>query len=326
MKKQLARLIQDYQAKVHEALVVMHRSGIPMPDSRDGWIELNIPQAGLLDGGIAYFKHGAGCKVYLADGAVDFDFGDLGEIDGFDAWRLFMFSKRNFSEYGFKDQNDLERCFEASVAEGYLVCSRGVLFYISDVVHVFAVDIDTRLQGDTLPPRNLDSVLLLNDDYFQVADLMFLNCGKLLRKWDKDGHLSGERLIDARIYLRSWLGFLAVTCEGFESLGMRRLLRDERPLSFGELTTKSDAVGSLIKEHRKPLWELRNKTFHLRKDADAIRKFFLPGAGRIPWARELHQAFKEFFSNYRVECEVHYILNGRRGEVSLKSLPHKRRQ
>lgn len=37
----------------------MHRSGIRMPNSNLWWIETDIPQKGLLDGGIEYVKHDA---------------------------------------------------------------------------------------------------------------------------------------------------------------------------------------------------------------------------------------------------------------------------
>ncbi|WP_371183916.1 DUF6896 domain-containing protein [Xanthomonas sacchari] len=324
VEKKLDRLIRDYQKNVHEALVLMHRSGIHMPASRAAWIKSNIPHAGLLDGGVPYFKHGAGCAVHMPNGKVDFDFGVGGEIDEFDAWRLFKFAKENLSEYGFDNKNDLEVCFEEAVSEGFLVRSAYCLFYLRGRARVLAVDIDSRLLGDKLPPRNMDDVLVLNNDYFEVADLMLLNYNNLRRKWERDGRLSNDKSIDMRIYLRSWLGFLAVTCEGFETIGMRRLLREDRPVAFVGLTPRSDAVGSLIKKNRDPLRELRNKTFHLRKDAGAIRTFFAPDANRISWARELHKALKEFFTKYRLECELHYVLNGRRGEVCLKRPPPKK--
>lgn len=44
MNKQLADLIRDYQARVHEALVLMDRSGIRMPYSSFGWVKTDIPK------------------------------------------------------------------------------------------------------------------------------------------------------------------------------------------------------------------------------------------------------------------------------------------
>lgn len=321
MNNQLADLISDYQAKVHEALVLMQRSGIRMPSSNLRWIQSDIPRKGLLVGDIGYLKHGAGCTVYLPDGEVDFDFGNLGEINGFDLWRLSLFAEKKLSTYGFESQDALETSFETAVSEGHLVRSDDSLFYVANLVRALAVDIDSRLPGDNLPPRNLDIVMVLHSHYFQAAELMLENYDNLYKKWKKDNSLSHRKVVDLRIYMSSWLGFLAVTCEGFEGLAMHRLLRDSRPAAFEELIPKSDAVGKIIKRHRNPLRELRNKTFHLRENPQAIRRFFAPDANRLPWARELHDAFTDFFSDYRVYCEVHYSSNGRRGELRVTREP-----
>lgn len=324
MNKQLADLIRDYQAKVHEALVLMHRSGIRMPNSNMQWVGTDIPQNGLLDGDIAYVKHGIGCAVYLPDGKVDFDFGRHGEINGFDVWRLFLFARERLSIYGFESQDTLEGYFETAISEGHLVRSDDSLYYVANLARQLAVDIDSRLPGDNLPARNLDIVLVLHSHYFQAAELMLENYDNLHRKWKKNNSLSHRKVVDLRIYMSSWLGFLAVTCEGFENLRMHLLLRNSRPPDFEELIPKSDALGKLIKRHRNPLRELRNKTFHLREDPEAIRRFFDPDANRLPWARELHDAFADFFSAYRVQCEVHYADNGRRGELRVTREPPQR--
>ena len=324
MNKYLAHLIRDYQAKVHEALVLMQRSGIRMPNSSRQWIESDLPLKGLLDSDIAYVKHGSGCTVYLPDGEVDFDFGNLGEINGLDLWRLSLFASRRLTTYGFESQNALKMCFETAVSEGHLVRSDDSIFYVANLARVLAVDIDSRLPDDNLPPRNLDIVLVLHSHYFQAAELMLENYDNLYRKWKKDNSLSHRKVVDLRIYLSSWLGFLAVTCEGFEDLGMRLLLQNSRPAAFEELIPKSDAIGKMIKRHRDPLRELRNKTFHLRENPEAIRRFFAPDENRLPWARELHDAFSDFFSAYRVKCEVHYAVNGRRGELRVTREPPQR--
>lgn len=302
----------------------MHRSGIRMPSSNLQWIKTNIPQRGLLDGDIAYMKHGFGCTIYLPDGKIDFDFGRLGEINGFDVWRLFLFAREKFSTYGFESFDTLERCFETAVSDGHLIRSDDSLFYVANLTRVLAVDIDSRLAGDDLPARNLDIVLVLYCHYFQAAELMLENYDNLHKKWEKNNYLSHRKVVDMRIYMSSWLGFLAVTCEGFENLRMHILLRNGRPTSFEGLIPKSDAVGKLIKRHRDPLRELRNKTFHLREDPEAIRRFFDPDADRLPWARELHDAFAGFFSGYRARCEFHYANNGRRGELHIAREPGQR--
>lgn len=324
MKKQLADLIRDYQAKVHDAVVLMHRSGIRMPISSYAWTEADIPQKGLLDGNIAYIKHGVGCTVYLSDGKVDFDFGRHGEINGFDLWRLFLFARERQEVYGFESHGALESCLETAVSGGHLVCSDDFLFYVAHIKRDLAVDIDSRLPNDNLPPRDVDHVMVLYCHYFQTAELMLENYDNLHRKWKKNNSLSHRNMVNLRIYMSSWLGFLAVTCEGFENLRMRILLQNDRPTDFESLIPKSDAIGKLIKQHRKPLRDLRNITFHLRNDIEAVRRFFDPDEERLLWAREVHDAFEEFFSAYRFQCEVHYANSGRKGELRIRREPPQR--
>lgn len=302
----------------------MDRSGIRMPYSSFGWVKTDIPKRGLLDGDVVYLKHGAGCTVYFQDGEIDFDFGRHGEINGFDPWRLFIFAREKLSIYGFESQDDLEKCFDVAVSEGHLVCSESSVFYVANVARAFAVDIDSRLPGDNLPARNLDIVLVLGSHYFQVAELMLENYDSLSKRWKKNNSLSHRKIVDLRIYMTSWLGFLAVTCEGFENIGMRLLIQNNRPSAFQKLIQKSDAIGKLIKRNRDPLRELRNKTFHLRESPEAIRRFFDSDANRLPWARELHDAFADFFSAYRFECECHYAKNGRWGELRVTREPPQR--
>ena len=321
MNQKIAELILDYQTKVHEALVLMQRSGIRMPNSSLRWIEADIPQKGLLDGGIEYLKHGAGCTVYFPDGKVDFDFGFHGEANGFDAWRLYIYARDNSCSYGFESYEDLVERLEAEVSEGHLVCSDDSLLYVANLARALAVDIDCRLPGDSLPARNLDIVMVLHSHYFQAAELMLENHDNLYRKWKRNNKLSHRKIIDLRIYMSSWLGFLAVTCEGFENIGMRLLLQNSRPAAFRDLIQRTDAIGKLVKRHRTPLREYRNKTFHLRENPEAIRKFFAPDAGRVLWARELHDAFTDFFAAYRLNCETHYALNGRLGELRVTREP-----
>ena len=44
---------------------------------------------------------------------MDFDFGEHGQIDGFDAWRLARFAGSRLREYGFADLAVLNECFNA---------------------------------------------------------------------------------------------------------------------------------------------------------------------------------------------------------------------
>lgn len=131
MNNNLARLISDYQTSVRAAVELMRQSGIQLPATNVDWAATDIPQRGELKGGNPYFKHGYGCAVRLPGGAVDFDFGEQGEIDGFDAWRLAGFAGSRLSEYGFVSEAALNECFKAEVAVGSLVYSGYILHYIA---------------------------------------------------------------------------------------------------------------------------------------------------------------------------------------------------
>ena len=41
-------------------------------------------------------------------------------------------------------------------------------------------------------------------------------------------------------------------------------------------------------------------------------------AGRLSWAGELHSALGEFFSLYRILCEVHYLTHDRFDESQVR--------
>lgn len=311
------QLIVDFQNRVQEALKLMQRSGITMPNSSSEWIESDIPLVGNLDGGIKYYKHGAGCLVMLEAGEVDFDFGPQGEIGGFNLWWLTRFVETGISAYSLKNKTEIAQHLKDSIDRGELICPDGDLYYIANAPYLYAIDIDSRNLQDSLPSRNQDRVLALYIHYFETADFMFKNYDKLSKKLYKSGKLNQYDKSDMRIYLSTWLGFLGVVCEGVKKLKIRILLGNERPESFKELIPASDAIGKLMKEHSDSLRMFRNNVFHLRENTEFVRHFFDDKVERLVWARELHMALSGFFSEYRVCCEVHYVKNGRKGESDL---------
>lgn len=292
-----------------------------MPFSRVSWVKMDIPLCGELDGGITYSKHGAGCEVNLAEGRVDFDFGEQGEIGGLDVWKLLQFSKGRLLDYGFENEAEVERCFEDAIEKGSLIYSGCCLYYVANAPRILATDVDCQLPDDMLPSRDKDPILTLYAHYFLAADLMRKNYEKIDRQVKRAGKLSRNSEINVRIYLSSWLGFLAVTCEGFKDLKVRLLLKSERPEDFAELSSIADSIGRLMNVHADALRKYRNKVFHLRENSEEIRSFFAKDAERLPWARELHTAIAEFFSQYRVLCEMHYILHGRKSEMISSKTP-----
>lgn len=322
MDTRLSTLIDDYLKAVRTALTLMQQSGITLPQTSGEWLEADLSQIPTLLNGIHYFTHGVGCEVELPEGSVDFDFGPFGEISGLDAWRLDKFATARHEDYGFASSEEFHQCFEYAVKAKHLTPMSSDLSYRSDAPLQFVSSIDSRHQGDSLPHKDLDDVLTLQIHYFYSADLMRENYETLLSKSQNEGELSQNEKIYLRIYLSSWLGFLAVTCEGYRNLNMYLLLNNDRPREFQELIPRCNMLNSAISEHYDDLRKYRNNVFHLRTDLNDTLGFLSPGKNRLAWARSIHQDLDEFFRDYRIFCQCHYIVNGRQREIdpNLKEL------
>ncbi len=132
MDQRLTILIDDYLASVSSAVKLLVASGIARPSSCAQWAIAVIDKPDVLLGGINFYKHGFGCEVHLKGGIVDFDFGENGEINGFDLWRLAGFAGDKLEQYGFASEEETQKCFESAVTEGALVRSAYSLYYLVD--------------------------------------------------------------------------------------------------------------------------------------------------------------------------------------------------
>lgn len=171
------------------------------------------------------------------------------------------------------------------------------------------------MEHGILPPRDKDEVLRLYAHYFLAADLMLKNYKKLNTKWNQRNRLSQNDRVQLSIYFCTWLGFLAVTAEGFKKLAFRKLLQHARPPDFVELIPPADELGKLLKKHDDALRKFRNNVFHLRESLEEMEHFFRERPNRLEWAEELQEAFDKFFSTYRVLCQVQYLIENRDDEL-----------
>jgi len=325
MDKKLKRVISEYQASVRSAVELMHRSGIPLPITARDWERTKIPYEGKLDGGVSYRKHGIGCQVDLPTGSVDFDFGGVGEINGFDLWRLTEFVDGETAKYGFESEGAIKRGFEAAVKSGELVLRENSLFYLTHTERILATEINRDAPNDLLPHYDQDEVVALNVHSFLAANLMLKNYRKLSSKLEKNKYLSQKDEVEFRIYFCTWLGFLYATCERFIKPDMSALLKERRPESFAELVPQSDKITRKINVHWDALRKFRNNVFHTRKDVKTIFLFAADEDDRLSWAHEIHAEFAGFFSMYRILCEEHYLTHDRFGESQMRKLSAKRR-
>lgn len=315
MDKRLASLIDDYLDSVRTALTLMQNSGIPLPKSSEEWIDTELSHIPVLQDGINYVPHGAGCEVYLPEGSVDFDFGTFGEISGFDGWRLEWFASERHEDYGFSSTEELHQCFTDAIKAKLLTHLNSGLYYRTGTPLEFSSSINNRASEDLLPHKDLDKVRTLHAHYFYAADLMKENYETLRKKLQNEGFLSRNEEINFRIYLSSWLGYLAVTCEGFKKLNIYLLINNERPKTFQKLIHQSNTLNKSINQHYDELRKYRNNVFHLRTDLNDTLAFLSPEKKRLSWAKTIHRDLRNFFSEYRIQCECHYVINNRRIET-----------
>ena len=108
---------------------VAEHLGAPTPISNLEWAGLGVPQRGSTPDGINYFKHGYGVAMTDGKRKIDLDLGDKGEINGFDAWRLFDFAEGNEIPTPFSSHKEIEIALQEAVDSGELTYSGNILYY-----------------------------------------------------------------------------------------------------------------------------------------------------------------------------------------------------
>lgn len=114
MKTQtLEDLIAEYLAHVKKATDLLKQS-FGTKNILRLWRSKKIPQQGSVTGDITYELHGIGCRVYLSEACIDFDYGPDERVDGFDSWRLYMYACETPCKYKkYTNRESLEREFNA---------------------------------------------------------------------------------------------------------------------------------------------------------------------------------------------------------------------
>jgi len=131
MDTKLQRLVSDYQTVVSRRFTQLRTElGFAAPESNVAWACNDLEQRGRLSDGALYFKHGYGCAFKGASDIIDFDFGDNGEIDGFDASSLWGFAVASKKDYGFASEKEIAAAITRSAAEGALRFSGSILYYV----------------------------------------------------------------------------------------------------------------------------------------------------------------------------------------------------
>ena len=130
MRSDLEYLIDHFrQAQDMAVRLLTQELGFPRPESNRAWAcycRDNRLQVGERNGH-KYLAHGYGIELKSDDFTIDFDWGDNGEADGFDGWRLWIFRTDNRLEIDCT-HSQVNEWLKTAYNDGELVMDR-LLYY-----------------------------------------------------------------------------------------------------------------------------------------------------------------------------------------------------
>jgi hypothetical protein len=98
--------------------------GVRLPINPYDWIKI-CGETGLYNvrwiNSVEVYTHGYGIELVIDGLNIDFDWGELGELDGFDVWRLWNFARHNPSLVPCPTYAEVRAWVEEAVASGELV-------------------------------------------------------------------------------------------------------------------------------------------------------------------------------------------------------------
>lgn len=136
MHASLAKLIERFRTAQDQGVafvvdVLGPTLGVRLPSSANDWIAICC-ETGLHGvravNGVKVYSHGYGIELTFAGLTIDFDWGERGEPDGFDVWRLYNFARLNPSGASSPGHAEVVAWVEQAAAEGGLV-RVGSLYY-----------------------------------------------------------------------------------------------------------------------------------------------------------------------------------------------------
>ena len=133
MNKDLKNIIDKFnQAQLRAVEILENEFECERPSSTLDFITRCIPiirSKEYSNGGYKIRPHGFGMEINIDGTIIDFDFGEKGEINGFDAWRLYHFVKSNNIKTSLNAENKIEAAIESSLLEGKIIKSQGPNYY-----------------------------------------------------------------------------------------------------------------------------------------------------------------------------------------------------
>jgi hypothetical protein len=124
----MGRLISEY---VQATRALSQRLGAAFGQSSllQGRRDQAIPRSGRTADGLVFNFHGIGCWISDGQLSVDFDFLPDGQVDGFDAWRLHVFTEDNPSLVGVRGREEIQLALELLAKLGRIRLVEGTRLY-----------------------------------------------------------------------------------------------------------------------------------------------------------------------------------------------------
>ena len=130
MDQELKRVIGLFNSAQAKAVEILENSfGCPRPTTSDDFIFRCIPvirAANYESDGYRIRPHGIGMEININGTTVDFDFGQNGQFNGFDPWRLYEFLQANKIKSSISDEEQMEVLFSSAISGGHIVKGTGM--------------------------------------------------------------------------------------------------------------------------------------------------------------------------------------------------------
>jgi hypothetical protein len=139
MNPVLADLIERFRAAQDVGVAVVayvlgDALGVRLPPSNNEWVMI-CSESGLYQirrvSDVEVYAHGYGIEISLPGLQIDFDWGDAGEADGFDGWRLWWFVRSNGLRVACHNHPEVNEWLDEAAAAGELTRDRHLYYSAS---------------------------------------------------------------------------------------------------------------------------------------------------------------------------------------------------
>jgi len=145
------RVAQD-RGVAFVADVLRQTLGVRLPRNPYDWV-VHCGETGLYNvrrlNGIEVYSHGYGIELIFPDLSIDFDWGEFGEPDGFDAWRLYNFARHNPCGTRCPELAEVRAWIEEAEEAGELIQDRYLYYLLVHRVTRNQVEVSSALRTST---------------------------------------------------------------------------------------------------------------------------------------------------------------------------------